>query len=62
MSTVKGEIASNNIPINVISTTSVLVPRTVRLTIFFLAILLEISMVALFFNLQPENEEESAFL
>ena len=44
------------------ATTSVLVPRAGRLTIFFLAILLEISMAAFFFDLQPAAYEEDKSL
>ncbi len=39
-------------------TTSPLRSRIIRLSFFWLGLLIEVSMVALFFNLNPEEEED----
>ncbi len=48
-------------PYNLAATTSSLSPRAVRLTLFYLGIMLDMAICALFFNLSDEEEEDSSF-
>ena len=54
----KLELSSNNQIYNLATVVSPLSPRFLRLTIFYLGLLLEFSFAALFFNLSPQSEEE----
>ena len=46
------ELKENNMPYNLVTTTSTLSPRAVRLTLFYLGIMIDVALCALFFNLE----------
>ena len=44
-------------PYNLVTTTSTLSPRAVRLTLFYLGIMIDVALCALFFNLEEEEDD-----
>lgn len=53
----KDELATNNQLYNTLSHTSLLNKRPVRLSIFYMAVILEFALNALFYNLGPSEED-----
>lgn len=51
------ELKENNMPYNLVTTTSTLSPRAVRLTLFYLGIMVDVALCALFFNLEEEEDD-----
>ena len=58
---VKHELSSNNLLVNLFIKTSPLYSRCERLCVLYFGILLDISICALFFNLDPEEREDFRF-
>ena len=54
----QNELSSNNQVYNLVTHTSLLNTRPVRLSLFYLAILLEFSLNALFYNLSPSEGDD----
>ncbi len=57
----KKELASKNLVCNLCSTTSMVYPRCMRLCVLLLALLTEVVLCALFFNVDPEETESLLF-
>ena len=57
----KDELATNNQLYNTLSHTSLLNKRPVRLSIFYMAVILEFALNALFYNLGPSEEDQPLF-
>ena len=55
---VQNELSSNNQVYNLVSLTSLLNTRPVRLSLFYLALALEFALNALFYNLSPSEEDD----
>ncbi len=53
------ELATNNLVFNLVATTSPLNRRSFRLQLFFLTLLLEFSLCALFYNLYPSEDDDA---
>ena len=51
------ELQENNLPYNLAATTSTLSPRAIRLTLLYLAVIIEVAICALFFSLAEEEED-----
>lgn len=54
---IKSELASNNQVFDLVTHTSLLNTRPVRLSLFYLALALEFSLNALFYNLSPSEDD-----